>query len=66
MEEFTYNTIIGLVVGFFIGALIGFFVLFYSIDNDQEEKDCVEFYKKYNYVTDKCEVYKDKLVNINE
>lgn len=36
----------------------------YSIDN--KEKECVEFYKKNNYILNDCEIYKEKLINLKK
>ena len=61
MEDFTFNALLGTLLGLFFGIIIGTTITVYSFDNDAEEKDCVDFFKKNNYITEKCEIYSDKL-----
>ncbi len=51
------------VMGFtlFVLLVIIVFYCFYV----EREKECVEFYKENHYILKSCEVYKDKLENID-
>lgn len=59
--EISFGMIIGTLAGLIIGFVVGFGIMFCVFDNDAEEKDCVEFFKKNNYITESCEIYTDKL-----
>lgn len=45
----------------FIVFILCVFYLFYV----EHEKECVDFYKGNNYILETCEMYKDKLENID-
>ncbi len=53
-----FDFIVGFIV-FVIG--ICFLIFVRSFCYDRDEKDCVDFYKKNNYILNSCEKYRDKL-----
>lgn len=59
--DFSYF-VIGFLV-FIIGICAIIFV--FSKCRDMVEEDCVNFYKDNHYILKSCEVYKDKLENID-
>lgn len=53
-------------LGFIFLLLLGilFFARYCNTDHDSFEKDCAVFYKENHYITKSCEVYRDKLENM--
>lgn len=48
---------------FFAGLGLCIMLIIFAIDvtKDAEEESCVRFYRKNNYITESCEVYRQKL-----
>lgn len=48
-------------LGVMLGLMFGVIYYFVDLARDVNEKDCVNFYKKNNYILNECEIYRDKL-----
>lgn len=44
-----------------LAIAISLCIFSYNFSKNDSEKDCVDFYKKNNYILDGCEIYRDKL-----
>ena len=44
-----------------LGIAISLPIMFYNFSKNELEEDCVNFYKKNNYILESCEIYRDKL-----
>ena len=49
-----------------IGFMIALIICASNISHDVSERECVRFYKEYNYVTKDCEKYSNKIKRIKQ
>lgn len=54
------------IISFGISLIIFITIFAISITKDYEEEECVKFYVKNKYITESCEIYREKLEKINE
>ena len=66
MNNILDNSIDILIICFGISLIICLPILCFNFREEHNEQQCVEFYKKTNYITKACEKYNDKLEALNE
>ena len=54
------------IISFAISLIIFVTIFAINITEDYEEQECVKFYIKNKYITKSCEIYREKLEEIND
>lgn len=50
-----------ILVSWGLAVAISVCIMSYNFSKNELEEDCVNFYKKNNYILESCEIYRDKL-----